>query len=94
MGSDVLIGLLNCHSAGSVTGREMMRNLWKLFLEKRGGRVVGCEGRILTIHNKPLIAWLSGADDQFSTRWARCGRLSCILPLWCALPALRAVWLL
>jgi hypothetical protein len=63
MDSDALIGLLNCHPASSTAGREMMRNLGKIFLEKRGGRVVGCEGRILTIHNKPLIAWLSGADD-------------------------------
>jgi hypothetical protein len=63
MDADAVIGLFSCHAAGSPLSRQMMRNLGKIFLEKRGGRITGYEGRILTVHNKPLIAWLSGAED-------------------------------
>ncbi len=63
MAKDAIIGLLNCYPAGNPAGRQMMRNLGKVFLEKRGGRVVGCDGLILILQHKPLITWITGAED-------------------------------
>lgn len=83
MDTDALIGLFNCYAAKGEDGKAMMRNLGKIFLEKRGGRVVGCDGLIWVIHSKPLIAWLTGTEDivalpfgdwvQHAVRGGRCG---------------------
>ncbi|PKP59472.1 MAG: hypothetical protein CVT88_05430 [Candidatus Altiarchaeales archaeon HGW-Altiarchaeales-1] len=69
MDSNAVIGLLNCSAAGSAKGKEMMRNLGKIFLRERGGRVVGCTGNIWTIHAYPVMAWLTDTDDITVKPW-------------------------
>lgn len=69
MDTDALVGLFNCYAARGEDGKAMMRNLGKIFLEKRGGRVVGCDGLIWTNHAKPLIAWLAGSEDIVVHSW-------------------------
>lgn len=56
---DALVGLLSCYAAYDEKARDMMRNLGKVMLERRGGHIVGYSGIIWNprkIH--PVIAYL------------------------------------
>ena len=81
------IGLLSCYAAYDDSAKTMMRNIGKVFLEKRGGDVVGFSGIIWNperIH--PVISFLAGTDDVIalpfgnkeviSVRAGRCGAVS------------------
>lgn len=87
MAPDALVGLLNCYPAGSPDGRQMMRNLGKIFLEKNGGRVVGCDGLIFIIKSTPLIAWIAGSEDIGLLPWGTMRELV-VRPNRCGVPCL------
>jgi len=60
----VTFGFFSCYAAYDKKAKAVMRNLGKILLEKRGGRVVGFTGMIWTprkIHS--IIAWLAGSED-------------------------------
>jgi len=82
---DALVGLLSCYAAYDEKAKAMMRNLGKILLERRGGRVAGFTGIIWNpreIH--PIIAWLAGTEDVVArpfgemvvhtVRLGRCGK--------------------
>lgn len=71
MNRNAIIGLFNCYAARDAKGRAMMLNLGKIFLRKRGGQVIGCDGNIWTIHSKPVMAWLTGTEDIVAKPWGK-----------------------
>lgn len=66
------IGIFNCFGASPWGGgRRMMNYLGKLFLERRGGRVIGINGLILIDQPRPFISWMTGQEDIIAHKIGR-----------------------